>query len=565
MTSLTCSVLLSLPLLTIGDAAPAPAPGAILRAVPEGCHQLAYCEDFAGMRSRADRNDWIGLLISKDGAPLLGELEDAYRDGVQLELDDLYPIAEELRGEGVFFLLPGAACFFTAAPEPRASVREALRSWLPDPGPTGARTTRTLGLARAEIVAWPAVEAGPRRYRSGHYAALVEHPAGLGLISADDMDQMTAALEAVLGGLEGEGTSSIVQAFESARASAPRTSGIEFYLDFTPYAADAERMLRRSSEGALPDPEGMLGLEQGTWLHASLDLQPGRRIDGRGFLRVPPGTLTAKLADCFKPLPVGLRDRLPSELSALWALNWDMNAFYRTARAAFQEKHGEDSLGTVDAGVEAVKGMTGVDPLKDLVANLDGTLALYFAQPNREILGDERYILSIGFLLGLSNGEAFLDAFERLIDATLASVLELDDVAGAEVYTFKDAELRGMEDAEGQPIAPGGVAFLPGTFVMCVSGDVLARQVRALQLHADSSLASDAGIGARLAEKPGVTFFSSMDLAWLMEFADMGGLRGPRSEEPAEGGADMRKLLDAFLVTTARRTAQGFDFRLEIR
>ena len=59
----------------------------------------------------------------------------------------------------------------------------------------------------------------------------------------------------------------------------------------------------------------------------------------------------------------------------------------------------------------------------------------------------------------------------------------------------------------------------------------------ALQQHADSSLASDAGIGARLAEKPGVTFFSSMDLAWLMEFADMGGLRGPGSEEPAEDGA----------------------------
>jgi len=547
---------------------PDPAPGDVLACVPEGCHQLAYCEDFAGLRSRADRNDWVGLLRDENGALLLGELEQAYREGTQLEPDDLLPIASELRGEGVFFLVPGAACFFTAAEAPRDGVRAALAGWLPDPGPGGARNEIELGVARAEVVAWPASASG-NGGRTGHFAALVEHPRFLGLVSADDLEVLTATLESVVPRLDGAEPSSVVRGFQAARATAQR-GGVELFLDFSPYGGDAERLLERSAGGALPDPAGMLGLEEGTWLHARIDVQPGRRIDATGFLNVPKGTLAAQLADTFGALPADLGDRLPRGIVALWALEWDMADFYRVAREAFVERHGEDGFATVDGGVGVVEAMTGVDPLVELIGNLDGTLALYFTEPDRSIPGDERYIASIGGLLGLSNGEGFLDAFERLIDSTMESAFDYDEVAGAEIYTFHDEDWDWLLDEEGEPVAPGGVALLPREFVAAVTGGVLARQLRALRQEPDSSLASDARLGSTLPDGRGATFFSCVDLAWLHEAADLEGGRGPRSDTPdddeaAVAGASLREHIDARLVSQVRRTEAGFDFSIEVR
>ena len=73
--------------------------------------------------------------------------------------------------------------------------------------------------------------------------------------------------------------------------------GVEVYVDFSPFVAEAEKQLARSVEGVLPDPTGMLGVDQGLWLLASVDVFPGTRIDGSAFLNVPKDTLAATLAE----------------------------------------------------------------------------------------------------------------------------------------------------------------------------------------------------------------------------------------------------------------------------
>ncbi len=542
------------------------APATVLSAVPASATGLLYCADFADFRRRADQNDWVRLWRSDERDAFMDELERDMRSGMELDFERLYAVAGSLRGESVAFASDSFAAFYTSAPEPRAEVREALRGFLPEGDSERVRTTLNVGGAQVEIVAWPNQWSGRRSSRAGHFAAYVDHPLALGLVSANDYASLTAALEDAVAGLEGQRSAPLVEGFRAARARAARTTGVEVFADYRSYSKETERMLQDSVRGDLGEPKGMFGLEKDTWLYASVDFHPGRRIDCEGFLNLPADTLAAKLADTFAPLPATLPARLPSGLDALWALQWDVNRFYTTLREAFEAEHGEDAWQSIDAGVEAAKGMTGVDPVAELLSRMNGTFAVFFADSEASIGEVDAEWLGLGLLLGVTNGELFQSAFERVIESTLDSFLELDDVDGVDVYSFRKEELSGLVEDD-DAWQPGGVAFTAAEFLVAIDGVILRRQLRALQGELEASAAGGRA-GQLFDSELGACFVGAMDLGWLQRVQQGPSLRGPvgtetEAEVPAEPQAS--PLAGVWIVTTARRTPDGFRYRVELR
>lgn len=542
------------------------APATVLSAVPASAVGLLYCSDFADFRRRADQNDWVRLWRSDERDAFMDELERDMRSGMELDFERLYTVAGSLRGESVAFGGQDFAGFYTSAPEPRAEVREALRGFLPDADAERARTTLNVGAAQVEIVAWPNLWSGRRSSRAGHFAAFVEHPLALGLVSANDYESLTAALEDAIAGLEGQRSAPLVEGFRAARARASRTTGVEVFADYRSYSDETERMLQDTVRGDLGEPKGMFGLEKDTWLYASIDFHPGRRIDCEGFLNLPKDSLAAKLADTFAPLPATLPARLPARLDALWALQWDVNRFYSTLREAFEAQHGEDAWESIDAGVEAAKGMTGVDPVSEVLSRLDGTFAMFFAQSDVKTQEIDAEWIGLGLLFGVTNGELFQTALERLIESTLDPYLELEDVDGVDVYNVRRGEFSGLVEDE-ESWQPGGLAFTAGEFLAAIDGVILRRQLRALQGELDASAAGESA-GQLFDGELGACFFGAMDLGWLQSIQRGSSLRGPAGadadpETPAEPKGS--PLSGVWIVTTARRTPDGFRYEVELR
>ncbi len=541
-------------------ATPPPPPttqeASILAMVPESSFMLVHCEDFAALRSRAERNDWVRLLGSKKGAPVMEEWAREFNRETDTDFDELLALGKELHGESVFFLNGPVAGFLTTASADRTSLVEAMRAWLPEAGPEAVSRIRRLGNAQVELVAWPEKEAWGWADRRGHFAALVDHPHVLGLFSGDDVDSLVATLEASLAGFGTDRRAPVVAGFEAARAKAPRCQGIEAFIDFSPFVAEAERELARAMEGIFPDPTGMLGIDEGLWLHAQSDVFPGIRVDGSAFLNIPQGTLAASLADTFQPLPTDLPTKLPTGIWSLYALRWDLKLFWQRTRAAFEERHGADSLQAVDGGLNAAKSLSGVDPIVDVIEQLEGTFAFFTTDLSDEEKEDDWLDFSeFGLLATLVDGDAFLDAFERAIGGKpFEDELDLIDIAGVDVYVPRE------EDS-----FDGGIAFMPREFVFGFGRGTLTRTLRAVTGAEGANLLDGSDLQGALDQNQGCCFFLGQNLSEMRKRHGYG-FKSDTTLPPLEGEEQGRDPFEGtYLIHTTRRTPDGFRFELHTK
>lgn len=519
----------------------------LLSLVPEESFVIARCDDFASLRSRAERNDWVEFLGSSRGEVLLHDSAREFEVQTGTDLDELLGIANQLHGESVFFSTREVAGFVTVAPLNPASLLETMRTWLPTSGPEAVTQRLEIAGAKVEVTAWPEVKGSSDR--QGHFAALVEHPGVLGLFSGDDLESLSRVLEQSLGGFGGDRRAPVVEGLESARRTATSRGAVEFYMDFSPFVAEAERELARSIDGYFPDPSGMLGIDQGLWLYTVADVHPGTRFEGSGFLNVPVGTLAAKLADCFGSLPTDLPTKLPSGITNLFALDWDLYGFYTIVREAFVERHGDESLETLDQSLSAAESMSGLDPIEQVLSKLGSQLVLYF-RPS----GDSRETFDfrdMGFLLSLVDGDAFLDAFEQVVGGgPLEEYFDADEIEGAEAYMWDEGESR------------GGMAFLPRYFLMGGSTETLTQGVRALVGVSETTLLDGSEVQLAYDRRQGACYFACQRLVDLPGAESLSVVSDGESKESAERRL---RLFESLLVSSAHREKQGFRFEVRAR
>ena len=268
------------------------------------------------------------LLGSPHGEPLLAGLAHDFRRATHGDLDDLLELADALEGEAVFFDTGTVAGFVTDPPADRAHLVGLVRAWLPR-GDEAARRTLELAGGKVELVAWPD-EIDGWTGRAGHFAAFVDHPRAIGIYSGDDYDAVVAAVTEGFTALGAKSEAPLVSSYRGEGGG--QSGGVEVFVDFTPLFEQARKAFEAAADGRMPEPTRLLGLEAGTWLHASFDVAPGTRVDCRAKLGLPEDSLSAKLADTFQPLPHTLPADLPGGTWGVWALNWDLKQFYRKAR-----------------------------------------------------------------------------------------------------------------------------------------------------------------------------------------------------------------------------------------
>jgi hypothetical protein len=542
----------------------------LLTAVPTDADGLIYCQNFGALRLRALQNDWIGLLSSSEGAPLLGELEREFRMQTHSQMSGIYAMADATRGESVFFVGDSLAGFLTQAPAEREALTNAMRSWLPEANVEGLRQAVQSGDAQIEIGAWPADGDSASPERIGHYAAFVNHPQMMGLFSAKDGETLLKGIETSLSNMGTDHRSALVQQFEAARESTPSTGGLEFFRDLSSLHDEAESMLKDAAEGMLPDPTGMLGLEANIWLHVVADVFPGRRVDCEAFLHIPKDTLAAKLADTFSALPATTPARTPKQLWSVAALQWDISSFYSQLHAAYIEQAGEEALASVDAGLEAAKAMTGVDVLEEVLGQLDGTFVVYSVESQRppaaataDFMTYDEELDELGLTLGLKSGDMFLDAFERLIGSTgLESEFDLEEIESTDVYTIQFGSGGDLDNSADVDI-DGGLAFPPHAFILGFARSTIERALRAENGDLNSSLLSDEVMLQAFNENQDACFIGCVSLKplQLRHYRD---LESPAAAEgtQAKPSADV---FESFLTCSVRRTPNGFRFRVGTR
>ncbi len=539
-------------LLPLTLLAPVPTEASLLTMVPGGAYTLVHCRDLTALRARAERNDWYRLLGSSHGEPLLGELTREFSLQTHSEADELMALARALQGEVVFFATETVGGLVAEPPTDRAALADAMKDWMPEGDPATRQTLELAGGA-VHLAAWPD-EPDSWSGRAGHFAAFVDHPRALAILSGDDKAALMAALTECMTRLGAERRAPLVESYLASGGGVG--GGVEFFIDFTPLIGQAEAALKDAFEGMLPDPSSLLGLEAGTWLHASADVFPGTRVDCQARLRLPSDTLSAQLADTFKPLPHTLPADLPKGVWGLWALNWDLKLFYQRVRTAFEDSGRGDGLAVVDAGIGMAQGMAGVDPIVDVLNQLEGNFAFYLADPpsvdGEERLGDEERLLSIGFQAGLVDGDTFLTAFEKLIGVgQLEDEFTFEEIAGADAYLLAENDY-----------FEGGFAFLPRAFIIGLSRNVLERSLQALTRAEDASLLDGSRMQAAIDENAGACFLMCVEMTPLRAFME---LEGELNLPPLEAGQPARDPFDCQLISTARRTGDGFEFRLQTR
>jgi len=527
--------------------APAPAQDAdLLALVPEGSFALAHCNDFAALRSRAERNDWYRLLSSKNGASLMNEFAREFQTETDTDMLELLAIGKQLHGESALFLTRQVAGFVTTPPADRAALLNSMREWMPDAAEGAPTRSIEIDGAQVEVVAWRDNDAYGWTARKGHFAALVDHPNVLGLFSGDDADVLAQTISISLAGHGSTDRATVVTKFQASRAGQPRCGGIEVFVDFTPFIADYERELAKDWTGVLPDPSGLLGLGDDLWLHVATDVYAGTRIDCNAHLNIPRNSLAASLADTFEPLPGGLLAQLPRGITQLHSLRWNLEEFYSRLRAALEEKHGPDSLETLDQLAGLDDDEEGSDKLADFLGQLDGTFAVYHLPGETADLFDFE---DFGFLASLENGAAFRMALDRLIgDETLDSLIPTATLEETEVYMTGD-------DA-----ADFGFAILPKLLVIGFR-ETLARNLRAVNGVPDANQLDGSALQAAFDTNLGCCSISIQDLASLEASATA--VMGEAYRLPAEEGQDVgRNPFESLLTYTSRRVPEGFRFEL---
>ena len=398
--------------------------GSLLAALPENAFALLHSRDPVALRERAERNDWVALCASPEGASAFAAIEAWFARTTGAEFDRLLEVALELRGEAVLFDTGAVAGFLTVPPADPAALSSVLDGWL---APDARRTIEIAGRP-VRLAPWSQIgpDAGPMT--PDGLIAHLDHPLAMGLFSASDEASLVEVLTETLGRLGGSKRAPLVDAYLAAGGGAPR--GIEAYVDLTPLVPVAERALREALEGVLPDPTGLLGLEAGTALFVSADLFAGTHVDVRAELTIHRGTLAAELADTFEPLPRTWSADLPRGTWYAAAIDWNLARFYARARAAF-EAESVDGLVRVDQGIAVAEALSGVDPVADVIEQLTGAFTLYHVlDPEEGARVGER---GFGFLAGLVDGERFLDAFEAMMAAS-GIVAVSTEFEGAEAY-----------------------------------------------------------------------------------------------------------------------------------
>ena len=548
-------MLLALALLPLTGLTAPPLGDSLLATVPEDAYVLVHCTDFAGLRARAESNDWYRLLHSEHGEPLMAEVAREIRSGTHTDTEETFAVANALRGELVFFDTGTVAGFAAEPPANREALAASMREWLPD-GDEAARGQLEIAGAKVELIAWPE-DIGGWSGRAGHFAAFVDHPKVLAIYSGDNSDAVTTALTDGLQGLTESRSAPLVSSYlESGGAS---SGGLQLFIDFTPLIDQAEAALADAVDGALIEPTRLLGLEGGTRLHASADLFPGTAVDCRARVHLPKDSLASRLADTLQPLSRTLPAVLPKGVWGLWALNWNLPLFYQRVRAAYVEAGKEESLAMADAGLQMAQGLAGVDPIEELLNQLAGDFAMYFVEPDGEESSDHwRDEFSLfGFHARLVNGDVFLGALEKLIAmGGLDTMLDLQELGGAEAYLMPEGE--GYESG-----LDGGFACLPNALSIAMSRRVLERSLLALTGAEGASL-DGSRMQAVIDENAGACYLTCIEMTplrlyFLPEFND--DLRLP----PLEEGQPVRDPFDAQLINAVRRTPAGFEMRMYTR
>ena len=329
------------------------------------------------------------------------------------------------------------------------------------------------------------------------------------------------------------------------------TGGVEAYVDFTPFVVEAETALREAIAGLLPDPTGLLGLDRGTWLFATADVHPGTHVEVNARLHVPEGTLAARLADSFEPLPLTLPPDVPRGTRILYALDWNLSRFYATARAGFEQAEGGDLM-VVDQGLAAAEAMSGVDPVEDVIDQLAGLFAVYHVVGEGESPATVEE--GLGLLVGLVDGQRFLEAFEAALGA---GQLDVDPVEleGAETYLLGPDGLW-SGDADQLQGVDGGLSVLPTRLLASLSRRTLVRGLRALGRVEGAGLEWGSGLQAALDQNAGACAFAFAELSHLRALADWD------EQIPSFEKDDP---FDSEIVFAAERVADGFEARLYAR
>ncbi len=507
--------------------------GVLLAAVPESAFALLHVADPVGFRSRAERNEWIKAWDALDANPALLGMGEDFEAFAKVDSAGLLELLLRIDGEALLFFGGDVAGFLSEAPLEREELAALLQGWLAEK----PRVTHEIGGARVVLSTWPEVDKKTHQAGAGNraaYLAYLEHPLALGLYSGSSKEAVLGALADSLGGLETQRRSEIVKRYLAAGGLTSR--GAEAFVDFTPFISEAERALKEASQGIIPDPTGLLGLERGTSLFVSADLSPGARVDIEAQLRIPEGTLAAQLADTFEPLPA----TVPAELAAgSWgvsALNWNLSRFYTTARKNLEQAHGE-GLEVIDAGLTAAEAISGVDPVQDVIDQLSGLFVLYFALTENGLPTESWE--GLGFLAGLVDSELFLDALEAILESVtlFADNIEFE---GAETLLFAEGE------------ADGGISVMPQRTLFSPSRDILVRGIQAMSGVEGAGLGYGSKLQAAFDENAGSCAFG------YTEFQRLYQLTLARAGKPL---VEQSPLRDAELIMSARRTAAGFDLR----
>ncbi len=508
---------------------------ALLAAVPDDAYALVYVEDAGALRSRAERNDWVAIYRTVEGEPVVRDFERELERGTGRNFEGLVELLLELDGEALFFATDDVSGFLAEAPGDRAALVNALTGWMSE------APQRTLEVADGQV------QLGT--WRDGRSLAFFDHPRALGLYSGSTPEVILGTLATSIGGLvEGEHRAPLVDAFLGARANGQR--GIEAFVDFTPFATDAEKALRDAAFGLIPDPSGLLGIDRGTSLHVTADVFPGTRIEMNASLRIPEASLAAKIADTFEPLPTTLPADLPSGTWTLFGMGWNPTRFYETVRAGLQD---EDAQGfeTVDQGLAAAEAISGVDPVEDVLGQFSGLFAVYHVlAPDESPPTIEN---GLGLLFGIADGARFLGAIERVLAVAQLSARTVE-LEGARAYLVDENGPMEQPSAEG---AIGGFAVLATRALACTGYDKLVRGVRALARVDGAGVEWGSPLQAAFDENAG---------AFLFGYAELRHVRAAAFDtEWKADDAQVDPFAESELIGAARRTASGIELRVHTR
>ncbi len=528
----------------------------LLSGLPEGAFALAYCPDPSVFRERARANDWVRMLASDEGKPLYVDLEEQLQPATGSSLRSPLDVGLELSGESIFFVAPHVSGLLTVRPQNPERLIAAMQTWLAEraaarPEVEGAealqaelRTVSAFG-GRIEFAIAPSADWPVRT------AAFFDHPRVLGLLTAVTDQALLLALRDSLTALEKGEERALAQGFRAARA-AHGPLALECYVDFSPFIAPAEAALAEAGKAMEIDPTGLLGLENGTTLYLTADMQAGDRVELRGGLAIPPETLAASLADTFVALPSGLAAMLPKSTWGTIGLGWNYMAMVDRAREAF-DAAGQEGVGkSLDQGLAAAGAATGVDVEEQLLRQLTGTFLFFFGPPPEE--GKDFPPVSVGAEVWIADAGEFVDAFEAVIGMTLGDdATGVVQIEGQDVYSF-DEELH--------------ITILPDHALCCLGEPFFTQAMTALLCQVHSSAATGTRLEAAIAENQGASFFACFELTPLRDLY----YRGLRDANPADAPADAASAdrdapnpFESQLVASARRTKLGFDLRLYTR